>query len=372
MALIFPFISSVISRRTFTMIAIVLLTASRAFAQDFATTCTGTSAPVVTARGTDLLVDKQPRFTVLVSYFDAMRASPAALERDFAFLKNKGIGGIRIFPLWINFAGTPNPQDKDATLLDADGRVRGAERWNHFATVLDKAARCGFVVDLSWNREMLFTFGEFTVAEFHGDPLQTTCAGGAGGSGISEITCRMKGPRFSHVIFDLQNERDQTIPGMHLTNAEVKSVRDAVKRVDPARLVMVSEGPGEGALAVAREASLDIIAFHEEQGPHAYEKTAGHVTAMKASGRPVYVQEGPRATLAGERPRGVTCVPAAAGEANPFFAGLAAARSAGAAAWTFHTDAGFLLDKQSFQQEIAACPREADFINRLSAELKRP
>jgi hypothetical protein len=126
MALIFPFISSVISRRTFTMIAIVLLTASRAFAQDFRDHRARHIGPVVTARGTDLLVDKQPRFTVLVSYFDAMRASPAALERDFAFLKSKGIGGIRIFPLWINFAGTPNPQDKDATLLDADGRVRGA------------------------------------------------------------------------------------------------------------------------------------------------------------------------------------------------------------------------------------------------------
>jgi len=350
---------------------LVLLTTSRLFAQDFATTCTDTTAQTVTARGTELLVNNQPRFTVLVSYFDAMRASPAALELDFAFLKRKGIGGIRIFPLWIGFAGTPNAQGKDATLLDADGRVRSTERWTHFATVLDKAARCGFIVDVSWNREMLFTLGEFTVAEFHGDPGQTTCAGGAGGSGIAEIACRMKGPRFSHAIFDLQNERDRTVPGMHLTNAEVKSVRDAVKRIDPARLLMVSQGPGDEALAVARDAALDIIAFHEEQGPHAYEKTAAHVSAMKVSGKPVYVQEGPRATLPGEPPRGVTCAPEAAGDPNPFFSGVKAARAAGAAAWTFHTDAGFYLDKQSFQQQIAECPREADFLNRLASELKR-
>jgi hypothetical protein len=160
---------------------------------------------------------------------------------------------------------------------------------------------------------------------------------------------------------------------MHLTNAEVKSVRDAVKRVDPARLVMVSEGPGGGSTRGCAGASLDIIAFHEEQGPHAYEKTAGPRHGDEGVGtagvlcRKVRVRRSPAtATRSYVRTGGCRRSESVLRRSR----GLR--RSAGAAAWTFHTDAGFLLDKQSFQQEIAACPREADFHQRLSAELKRP
>ena len=98
------------------------LSTSAANAETFAQSCTRQSAPILRTAGLSLLRDGQPSFLVLVSYFDVMRASEAALDRDFAFLKSKGIDGIRVFPLWVY--GTQQP---DATLLDASGRIR-AER----------------------------------------------------------------------------------------------------------------------------------------------------------------------------------------------------------------------------------------------------
>ena len=48
--------------------------------------------------------------------------------------------------------------------------------------------------------------------------------------------------------------------------AEVRRLRDAVKRADPGRLVMVSTQGGESeSLSLAMEAELDVIAFHELQ-----------------------------------------------------------------------------------------------------------
>ncbi len=137
------------------------LTGPAANAQTFAQSCTRQSAPVLQRSGLNLLTDGQASFLVLVSYFDAMRASEAALDRDFAFLKSKGVDGIRIFPLWVY--GTQKP---DATLLDAAGRIRSDERWRHFDSILRKAGACGFVVDVTFNREQLAKTSEFSVEDF--------------------------------------------------------------------------------------------------------------------------------------------------------------------------------------------------------------
>ena len=227
------------------------LTGPAANAQTFTQSCTRQSAPVLQRSGLNLLTDGQASFLVLVSYFDAMRASEAALDRDFAFLKSKGVDGIRIFPLWVY--GTQKP---DATLLDADGRIRSDERWRHFEAILRKAGACGFVVDVTFNREQLAKASEFSVEEFQ--------------AGVVEVTSRLHAERRSpHVFLDLQNERGHPdAPAMQLTNAEVRRLRDDVKRADPRRLVMVStQGGARESLSLASLAELDVIAFHELQKP---------------------------------------------------------------------------------------------------------
>src|SRR5438132_1128764 len=58
------------------------------------------TAPVLGIAGPAFTLDGRPRFLLLVSYFDALRASDAALEADFAFLRRSGVDGVRIFPNW--------------------------------------------------------------------------------------------------------------------------------------------------------------------------------------------------------------------------------------------------------------------------------
>jgi hypothetical protein len=59
-----------------------------------------------------------------VSYFDALRASDATLEADFAFLRRHGLDGVRILPNWWQCAaerqcgGHPGPD----TLFEAERR----------------------------------------------------------------------------------------------------------------------------------------------------------------------------------------------------------------------------------------------------------
>jgi hypothetical protein len=319
------------------------LSVSAADAQTFAQSCARQSAPVLRTSGLTLLRDGQPSFLVLVSYFDAMRASEAALDGDFAFLKSKGIDGIRIFPLWVY--GTQAP---DATLLDANGRLRSEERWKRFVSILQKAAACGFVVDVTFNREQLAKTSEFTVAEFR--------------AGIVEVVSRLHAdPRYPHVLIDLQNERGHPdAPAMQLTDEEVRRLRDEVKRADPSRLVMVSTQGGETAsLTLAKLADLDVIAFHELQQADWHASTASTVQALKAGGVPVYLQEMARAP-----DRGVGCAKETP-EANPLVAAMRKAKKAGAAAWTLHTSAGFRLDVEPFQTRIRSCQREIDFLDAL-------
>ena len=362
----------VVWRNIAVIVAMALVHAADVRAQTFKETCTATTPPRLEAAGTNLLVNGKPRFSVFVSYFDVMRASPAAIEQDLAFLKSKGAQGIRIFPLWIREAGMASAQKPDATLLDADGKVRSQERWDHFAGALKKAGQCGLLVDVTFSRENLDTVGGFTPAEYGGDPQATACGGGKGGAGLSEVACRLKGAEYAHILIDLQNERNVGPRGMALSGAELKAIRDAVKAVAPERLVMVSHGGGDIANTVeaARTAGLDVIAFHEAQQRGWYEQSAGQVAALKALGRPIYLQESGRATLPGERFRGAECAAGTPGE-NPFSRALTEARRAGAAAWTFHTDAGFRLDTQPFQKELAACPREIEFLDGLGKQLQQ-
>ena len=321
------------------------LSASAANAQTFAQSCTRQSAPILRTAGPSLLRDGHPSFLVLVSYFDAMRASEAALDRDFAFLRSKGIDGIRVFPLWVY--GTQQP---DATLLDANGRIRSDERWGHFVAVLQKAAACGFVVDVTFNREQLAKTSAFTVAAFQ--------------AGIVGVVSRLHAvPRYPHVFIDLQNERGHpNAPAMQLTVAEVRRLRDAVKRVDPSRLVMVSTQGGESeSLSLAMEAELDVIAFHELQKADWHSRTASIVQGLKVGGVPVYLQEMARAP-----DRGVRCARDTP-ELNPFVQAMRKAKGAGAAAWTLHTGAAFRLDVEPFQARILSCQREIDFLDALKS-----
>jgi hypothetical protein len=360
-------------------ILIVLFYPLMADGQTFAEVCSESASPVLGVNGWQMTVDGRPRFLVLAAYFSAMLATDAQIERDFAFLKSKGIGGIRVLPFWT--FNDPVPRAA-STLVDPRGRIRSAERWAHFTTILHEAARCGFVVDVTFNREQLWAIDPpFTVAEYQGDANQTRCAtpAGRGTTGIAEITCRLKGPRYTHIFMDLQNERDHgegpAFPprgSMRLTDADVRSIRDTVKRVDPTRLVMASHIGGQVdasvGLASPAKAALDVIAFHQGQDRAWYANTRAVIQAIKqraaASGfaAPIYLQE------SGAAPdRGARC-DEPPGAPNPFIEAVKTAKRAGAAAWTFHTHDGFALATHDFQRGGRPAPGVGPGVNNCRAE----
>jgi hypothetical protein len=343
---------------------LVLAAAGTASAQEFAEVCGRTSAPVLEARGPRFFVDGEPKFPVLVSYFDVMRASILDIERDFAFLKSKHIDGIRILPLWVQVG-----QTADATLLNQYGAIRNADRLNHFLAVLNRAAQCGFIVDVSFSREGPL----IPVTDITGVAANTRCVNplASGSTGIAEVTCQLKGSLYPNVFMDLQNERDSGDPNMFLTPEQVRTIRNVVKVVDPTRLVMTSHtGPGSApaddwqkSLSLADYASLDVIAFHQQQEVNWFARTPAEVRGLRTLARPVYLQEAGRA---GED-RGVDC--AASYTNNPYTEAAKIGKRAGAAAYTFHTAAAFRLDSQPppdttvFQSTLNSCPPEMDFLN---------
>jgi hypothetical protein len=364
-------------RRLLMAIAMMLSAGVRlAGADAFTDLCREPSAPVLQVKDRNFLVDGQPKFAVLASYFDAMRAPDVAtLQNDFGFLKSKGIDGIRILPLWVR-----DNQSTAPTLLDEDGRIRSDERWRFFVTILKTAAKCGFIVDVTFNRDGLAAGSDtrFTVDEYFGDAARSSC-----GSirdqprGITEVVCRLKSIDARHVLIDVQNERNHSnrrrdpaggVDGMQLTDAQVQAIRNAVKGIDPGRIVTVShtaDDPGP-PLAIAAAANLDVIAYHDNgfsgQWP---ENTPAEVRALEAGGRPVYLQENRRAPD----------VPCSGTGENPFINAVKAAKLAGAAAWTFHTSAAYRLDERAvpttFQHRIASCAREAEFLNNFRAAVDR-
>jgi hypothetical protein len=322
--------------------------ATTAEAQGFADLCRATTAPLLETSGRQLTLDGRPTFIVLVSYFDAMRASSEALQRDFAFLKSKGVRGVRLFPLWI-----AEGQQAEATLLDGRGRIRNDERWRHFEGILKTAAACGLVVDVTFNREMIVLRGApMSLSQYQ--------------SGIVDVVGRLKASgAHTHVFIDLQNERNRGIPGMDYSVEEIRTLRDALKKADPERLVMCSTLGGiKETIELVTDARLDIAAFHEDQKRAWYRETPGVVEALGKTGKPVYLQEMGRAP-----DRGVQCE-IRTGAPNAFTEAVRTAKKAGAAAWTFHTDAGFRLDREQFQEQVRGCAHEREFLDALPRSLE--
>jgi hypothetical protein len=186
-------------------------------------------------------------------------------------------------------------------------------------------------------------------------------------AGIVEVVRRLKAEGgHPHVFMDLQNERNRGLPGMDFTVGEIKALRDAVKAADPARLVMCSTiGGVEETLDLVKAAGLDVAAFHEGQSEGWYEETPATVAALRRGPAPVYLQEMGRAP-----DRGAIC-DVLSWKRNAFAEALDAAAKAGAAAWTFHTSAGFRLDAEPFQDRLRRCAREMEFLDGLRASLDR-
>jgi hypothetical protein len=136
---------------------------------------------------------------------------------------------------------------------------------------------------------------------------------------------------------DLANERDIR-DARHVPDAEVKSLRELARRLDPKRLVTASYGGhdlDEGYLREAMiELGLDFVAPHRPREPESPGQTETHTRAclatMKSIGKlaPLHYQEPFRRDYGSWQPT-----------ADDFLTDLRGAIAGGAAGWCFHNGA---------------------------------
>lgn len=265
------------------------------------------------------------RLLLFISYFDALRATD--LETDLDYIANVlKFDGLRVLPNWLQRDANYCAIADTDLLFDSAGNVHGdgPQPTGALKRLLDLVQAAGarrLVVDVSFVKN----------------------AGMSPDAYVRAVTRTVSLLRpFENVIIDLQNEVDVN----HLAEADVKRLLDGIRKDDPGRIVMVSRsGAVADAVAYNRRLGMSAVAYHDgrERGWEA--RVPAVVDALKASGQPVYLQE-PQAWNSGlricERTEGVNRE--SDGDPERFRTAVANAKSAGAAAWTFHTRQSFRLD----------------------------
>jgi hypothetical protein len=336
-------------RRILAVLAVALtLAAARGAAQARPQPAGAAQAPVLGIDGARFTVDGAPRFLVLVSYFDALRASDADLEADFAWLRRHGLDGVRIFPNWWRCeAGKCGGHPGDDTLMAPDGRLRPAAL-ARLKAVLAAAGRHGLVVDVSFARE--------TVRDAKGVELAPAAYADALAAAVAAIGAA------PHAMFDLQNEVYQNRVFADGPAEDAPQVAALARRLDAARIVFVSSNTAEVERYAYAGPALDVIAVHDDRVPNWHDRTLPVVRDLVALGarrgvKPVYLQE-PQAWQDEK----------AADRLERFLDAVARAKRAGAAAWTFHTRAGFVLrDARAMQAQMSADERR--FVEQVRARV---
>jgi Cellulase (glycosyl hydrolase family 5) len=283
------------------------------------------SGQTLSVHGDRFAVDGHPRFLLFVSYFDGLhRPTTALIDEDLQYLKDKGVDGIRVFPDW-----------HAPRLMDKSGAVNG-DRLTALLTLVERAELKGMMVDLSFDPSLpgITELNHFT-------------QGSDGAGGLRTIAKALLEAKRSNVLIDLCNEWD-----LHCAKwgvAGLKSVKDAIKAVDPARLVVVSARNEDQAVSFVKNSGFDAVTYHDprDHSPsrnpdHNWATRSGTVVASLkrrlaesgGSASPVYLQEPSRFIRPGEHRSDTD------DDAARYGIALANARMAGAAAWTFHTLAG--------------------------------
>jgi len=268
-------------------------------------TCAGTRLGIV---GGHFVVDGSPTFLLGASYYGGLGASPEHLRKDLSQLQADGFNWIR---LWANWSGFAN-----VSAFNADGTKR-EPYWDRLVALVDECDRMGMVVDLTLYRNK------------SGDDKRMLPDLASHRRAAENLTQGLR--KYRNWYCDLANERDVR-DARYVSFEDLRALRDAVKQLDPKRLVTASGVPNERNLKDYLEtAGLDFIAPHLPRNPASPGQTEARVRQlrqwMKASGKvvPVQLQEPFRRGYTRWQPT-----------AEDFLTDLLGARRGGAAGWCFH------------------------------------
>jgi hypothetical protein len=276
------------------------------------TAAPGGAATQLGARGAEFTLNDQPAFLLGMSYYGALGAPRKAVARDLDDLQRLGFHWIRVWATWAAF-------DNDVSAVDGEGRAREPFLGQLCGLVAD-CDRRGMVVDVTLSRgNGVAGSPRLASLEAHRRAVET-------------LVEALRAPR--NWYLDLANERN-VADQRFVSFEDLRRLREAVRRLDPDRLVTASHAGDLARDDVRRyllEVGVDFLSPHRPRharSPQQTEaKTREYRAWMKEVGRivPLHYQEPFR--------RGFTkgWEPAA----GDYVADVRGARAGGAAGWCFH------------------------------------
>ncbi len=267
---------------------------------------------VLGIQGTRFTVNGAPTFLLGFSYYGALGAPEEFIRKDLADFQRLGFNWLRVWATW-------STSGQDVSAVDARGEARepffGRLQW----LVAECDRRC-LIVDVTLTR------GKQTPA---GGRLPDLAAHQRA---VETLVNALKSYR--HWYLDLANERDVR-DDRYVSVAELKSLREVVRRLDPGRLVTASFGGHDLSLEDVRDAlltaGLDFLCPHRPRQARSPTETETHTRTclkfMRQLGRlaPVHYQEPFRRGYTEWEPK-----------AEDFLTDLRGAVAGGAAGWCFH------------------------------------
>lgn len=304
MPVLFRDLTTSVSRQTILLVAVQLAWISNSLA-------IANEPTVLGIDGSRFTVNGQPTFLLGVSDYGALGASEQFVHQDLNDLRRHDFNWLRVWATWNHF-------DHDVSVVD----VHGAARPPFLEKLQQLVAECdrrGLIVDVTLARGSAEAGG--CVATFT-----------AHQRGVETIVNALKAHR--NWYLDLANERDVR-DARYVPSAEVKTLRDLVRRLDPQRIVTASFGGHDLSERDVRDAlvtaELDFLSPHRPRSPgspgQTAEKTRGCLALMQRIGRvvPVHHQEPFRRGYTGWEPT-----------AEDFLTDLRGAVEGGAAGWCLH------------------------------------
>ena len=283
------------------------------------------------------------RFVLGASYFSCLYAPAATLQSDFQYLHGKGVSVVRCWVNWPIHHQTWDTESPDnIVLVRADGTLSplGLTRLEQ---VLSIAQAHGLVVDATFNQDT---------------PHKTFSAHKAG---IVAATSALKAR--TNLLFDLQNETSHyTNLPYFMSPAQVKEARDAVKAVDPARIVTASVTSVSALSSFVSTGDLDVGAYHCCRSTNWEGRTYTEALGARAAigpGIPVYFQEPNRCGTGGQY---ADCT-----DGSEFVTAATNAKRGHAAGWVFHNEESYDLRSGTLQGKLNAGQHDA--LNRFAAAL---
>ncbi|MHC4178682.1 MAG: hypothetical protein ACYSWU_14320 [Planctomycetota bacterium] len=263
--------------------------------------------------GERFTLDGKPTFLLGTSYYGALGAREAFVEKDLDDMQQYGVNWFRVWATWGAFGN-------DVSAVDPQGRPRRPQL-EKLRRLVAECDRRGMVVDVTLSR------GNGVTGQ---DRLQTLQSHRRA---VRTLIGALK--PYGNWYIDLGNERNIG-DRRHVGFEELRQLRDEVKRLDAGRLVTASHAGDPGRDDVRRylqDVKVDFLSIHRPRNPRSPGETADksreYRAWMKAVGRsvPLHYQEPFRR---GFRPQRYEPT------AEDFLTDFNGALAGGAAGWCLH------------------------------------